>query len=712
MARKEDRSLIDEIDRAIDQMNIETPTWRSELYKTYYGTQSLNTELTESEQALLSELQENDVVIKAVLAPDSAPYSYIENGHAKGITAELFEATAERLGLRYEFIPAESKAEYLRVLSSGEAYVWLDADCENPTVGNTRYRTTDTYLKTSVSVLRTRRATSKIQKLITLTNDTVLKEIVDANWPGAEIISVESTKQCVKSVVSGEADGALLTTYTAQKLARDDPQTRLRTDIVPGTFVDLQMAVNADIDRDFYGLWSKTLLTVSNEVQDNIVQKHVEESPTTTWIQFLFDHPLIWVIMITAIMVSISFAILYTHSVKSRNKQKAISNELAAALDEAKAATAAKNEFFSKMSHDIRTPLNAVLGMSQIAQKYKNDPERLDKALGSISSEGNYLLVLINSILDVNQLEHSHLELSNAPFDLSECVKNSVDLLRPLADRTDRSLTLSCGCNDAVVIGDSGRLSQIVINIVSNAIKYTEPGGKINVSLEELPGGRYRFVCSDNGIGMSQEFLKHISEDYVRAEDSRISKVQGTGLGMSIVKGLTDLMGGTISVESELGKGSVFTVELPLAAASPEQRAQVLAPSQTEIKTQQFAGRRVLLAEDNALNAEIATELMQSIGLVVDWVENGALAVKKLEDSEPGTYYAVFMDMQMPVMDGVEATSRIRSSGNANSGIPVIAMTANTFEADKQRCKEAGMSGYISKPINTEAIISVLLQLN
>ena len=382
--------------------------------------------------------------------------------------------------------------------------------------------------------------------------------------------------------------------------------------------------------------------------------------------------------------------------------------QLADALNDAEEANKAKQEFFSKMSHDIRTPLNVVLGMTQIAQKYKNDAPRLESALDSITNEGNYLLVLINSILDVNQLEHGHMELNKAPFDAVRCAADSVELLRPLADKKAQTMALHCDKPDCVVVGDVNRYSQIMINIISNAIKYTPVGGEITVRLDCLPGGRVIFRCTDTGIGMTPEFIGHITEDYVRAEDSRVSKVQGTGLGMSVVKGFTDLMGGTLDIYSHEGHGSTIVVSIPFAEADDAQRAAVLAPHKTGETTADFTGKRVLLAEDNALNAEIAVELLQSIGLKVDWAEDGQKAVEMFEKSAPGSYFAVFMDMQMPVMDGVEATRRIRASDRPDHDVPIFAMTANTFAADRKKCYDAGMSGYIPKPIDLETITHVL----
>ena len=243
--------------------------------------------------------------------------------------------------------------------------------------------------------------------------------------------------------------------------------------------------------------------------------------------------------------------------------------------------------------------------MTQIAQKYKNDAPRLESALDSITNEGNYLLVLINSILDVNQLEHGHMELNKAPFDAVRCAADSVELLRPLADKKAQTMALHCDKSDCVVVGDVNRYSQIMINIISNAIKYTPVGGEITVRLDCLPGGRVIFRCTDTGIGMAPEFIGHITEDCVRAED-------------------------------------------------------------------------------------------------------GQKAVELFEKSAPGSYFAVFMDMQMPVMDGVEATRRIRASDRPDHDVPIFAMTANTFAADRKKCYDAGMSGYIPKPIDLETITHVL----
>ena len=709
MARKEDQALIDQIDAAIDGMNTETPNWRADLYNQYYGTQDASTEFTDDEIALLAELKTSGAVIRGVMSPDAAPYAWFEDGEAKGMAADLFAAAAEKLGLPYEILPVADCEEYNAVLADGTADIWIDLDSYYEDEGTSKYKITTPYLTTTVSVLHHRGSSGRLKKLAVVKDSMAVREILTATWPGAEVEIAGNAAECVKKVLSGEVDGALLMSYTAQKLARDDIQNRLSVDIVPGAVIQMQMGVNAQDDYRLYGLWQKALSEVADTDSAEIVQSYLQSYTTPTMVEYLFDNPIYLVFVLVLLFLLVLLAVMAASATRRRREQQHISEELAKALAEAREANEAKQNFFSKMSHDIRTPLNVVLGMTQIAQKYKEEPARLASALESITTEGNHLLVLINSILDVNQLEHGHIELQVAPFDPAEQVRSSVELLRPLADKKEQTLTVACDSEDTVVVGDANRFVQIMLNIVSNAIKYTDAGGHIEVSLNCLPGGRCRFTCTDNGMGMTNEFITHISEDYVRAEDSRISKIQGTGLGMSVVKGFTDLMHGTLRIESEPGKGSTFAVEIPFAEATEEQRQALRAAAEREKRENaEFAGKTVLLAEDNALNAEIATELLGTLGFTVDWVEDGKQAVEKFKTSAPRYYFAIFMDMQMPVMDGVEATKAIRALPRADRHVPIYAMTANTFAQDRQNCRDAGMDGYISKPFTVKDIANTV----
>jgi len=711
MVRKEDQALVDRIDYAIDAMNVETPNWRTELYNKYYGTIEKNLDFTPAETTLLKELTDNGDVIRAVMNPDNNPYSWYEDGQARGIAADIFRATAQELGLSYEFIPVSTKAEYEQTISSGEADVWIDMDGYYEDEIGSKYTITNAYLTTTMSVLRSRGSVDRIERLVIAEDHISEREIATQVWPDVELVVADSLKECKQKVLSGEVDGALLMSYTAQKLSRDDVQNRLRVEIVPGATLDLQMGVNANVSCRFYGLWEKTLAKVAQNIGAEVTQEYLQQTVTPGVVEYLFDHPALLVVLCTLTVLLVCLLFLYKLTAESKREQEVISNKLAVALDEAKEATRAKQDFFSKMSHDIRTPLNVVLGMTQIAQKYQDDRPKLENALNNITQEGNYLLVMINSILDVNQLEHGAVELVEEPFNPATCLRECADVLRPLSGKREQTLTVECDSETKVVRGDVNRLKQILINIISNAIKYTDLGGAIDLKMECLPDNRYRFTCTDNGIGMSEKFIQHICDDYARAEDSRVSKIQGTGLGMSVVKGFTELMGGKLTVRSKLGQGSTFIVEVPLPEATPEEREMVLRPPVPETDKLTYAGKKVLLVEDNALNAEIAMELMHGMGLAVDWAENGKIGTERFQASQVGEYFAVFMDMQMPVMDGVEAAKVIRASDRKDANVPIFAMTANTFASDRRRCREAGMSGYISKPVSVKNIQDVLTEI-
>lgn len=402
MARKVDQALIDRLDDAIDSMNVEMPNWRTEFYNKYYGSEENNRELTEAEQTLLKKMQDGGEPIRAVMNPDANPYSWYENGEACGIAADIFRATAEALELPYEIVPVASKEEYEALVEAGDVDIWMDMSGGDEDETGCRYRLTEPYLSTTVSVLRVRGASEKIERLVADDEHIFVREIVSSVWPDMEFTVVGTAEKCAQQFLAGEADAALL----IQRLARDDLQNRLRVDIVPGAVLELSMGVNANDSTHFYRSWEKTLAGVADGISAEIVQKYLEQTAIPTLAEYLFDYPIYLAVVSSTIILLVLMAALYIQSSRSKKRQEKISGELAAALERTEEATTAKQDFFSKMSHDIRTPLNVVLSMTQIAQKYKNDPEKLESALNNVTKEGNYLLMLINSMLDVNQLEH------------------------------------------------------------------------------------------------------------------------------------------------------------------------------------------------------------------------------------------------------------------------------------------------------------------
>ena len=382
------------------------------------------------------------------------------------------------------------------------------------------------------------------------------------------------------------------------------------------------------------------------------------------------------------------------------------------ALQKAERANQAKSEFLSRMSHDIRTPMNAIIGMTELAQIHIQDETRLREYLKKVEASSMHLLGLINEVLDVSKIESGTVELDESEFDLQALVRDAAAMIQISVQAKEQELTVQM--DDGIhsrVFGDEQRLRQVLVNILDNATKYTGPRGSISLSLEEvkkadLQVGTYRFVIQDNGIGMKPEFLEHIFEPFSRAEDPHTGKAVGTGLGMTIVQNLLALMGGDIQVESEYGKGTRFTITLCLnRKAEP-----ALLPSQAPLAEEEpIAGMRVLLAEDNALNQQIADEMLKLLGAQVELAENGRQAVDAVLNHPPFYYDVVFMDIQMPVMDGYEAARRIRALNLDHiDELPIIAMTADAFAEDARMARLAGMNRHLTKPISMDQLRGAL----
>ena len=382
----------------------------------------------------------------------------------------------------------------------------------------------------------------------------------------------------------------------------------------------------------------------------------------------------------------------------------------AEALQSAERASKAKTDFLSNMSHDIRTPMNAIIGITTLMKNELHQPEKLAEHLGKLESSGQLLLGIINDILDMSRIESGKTTLNVEKMNLPQQISQLDSIIRQQAGQRRQSFTVNTLVQHENVLADPNRLNQVLMNILSNAVKYTPTGGHIRLEVEELPRNehyaRYRFVVQDDGIGMSEEFQKHIFEPFERERTSTVSKVQGTGLGMAITKSVVDLMGGSISVESATGKGTRFEVvlEFPIdAEADHAQQVQAL-PEETE-ETSPLCGMKFLCAEDNALNAEILQMLLETRGASCTICSNGQEIVDAFASVKPGDYDMILMDVQMPVMDGLEATRRIRSGENPlGRTIPILAMTANAFLEDMQKSREAGMDEHLSKPVDISAL--------
>ena len=401
----------------------------------------------------------------------------------------------------------------------------------------------------------------------------------------------------------------------------------------------------------------------------------------------------------------------YNIQLTQANDEMRRAQEIAAeALQSAERASKAKTDFLANMSHDIRTPMNAIIGITTLMKNELHQPEKLAEHLDKLESSGQLLLGIINDILDMSRIESGKTTLSIEKMNLPQQISQLDGMIRQQANQHGQTFTVETRLQHENVLADPNRLNQVLMNILANAVKYTPRGGHIRFEAEELPRNehyaRYRFIVQDDGIGMSEAYQKTLFDPFTREEKSGTNKVQGTGLGMAITKSIVDLMGGSISVESATGKGTRFEVvlEFPIdAEADHAQQVQAL-PEEAE-DTSPLSGMRFLCAEDNAINAEILEMLLESRGASCTICSNGQEIVDAFASVKPGDYDMILMDVQMPVMDGLEATRRIRSGENPLGRIiPILAMTANAFLEDMQKSREAGMDEHLSKPVDIAAL--------
>ena len=488
--------------------------------------------------------------------------------------------------------------------------------------------------------------------------------------------------------------------------------------------VELEKLEEAGYD---YQIWKKDLYTGEKVVIDESENSNLNNSlevacsvPNDTWyFEIVPENGWITVSQkVFGVIISIALAVMasvgYWQYKMRRYKDILHEEELEKAAIEARMANEAKTRFLFYMSHDIRTPMNAIIGFADLLEKHLDDKKRVIDYISKIKHSSSFLLSLINYVLEMARIESGKATLKTETGDLKNLVNTLNDVFEPSIEEKKLQYTCNLKVENPYVHCDKTKLREILLNVISNSIKYTPEGGSVTVDITEEGHDAekkvsfYRFTIEDTGIGMSKEYLPHIFEEFSRENTSTESKVIGTGLGLPIVKSLVDLMGGTIEVSSEVTVGTKTIIILPFLVSEEECKNAVQEQQESTKLLTLLMGKRILLAEDNELNAEIAITILEEEGLKVEWAEDGIKCLEMLKKVPEDYYDMILMDIQMPNMDGYRTTEEIRSLPDKRAQIPIVAMTANVFDEDKKKAYEAGMNGYIVKPIDTKAIFSTL----
>ncbi|MBQ1435379.1 MAG: response regulator [Clostridia bacterium] len=536
------------------------------------------------------------------------------------------------------------------------------------------------------------------------------------------VIGISSVDEQVRSRLAYEAAHQASMTYSsvAQALAGDyfsiyvvDPQTDRFIEYSATEEYD-RMGVEKE-GGDFFGLSRRNLeRLIHDDDRDRFMKVFTKErimsilerdGSFTMKYRLMVDENPTWVSMKATLLDDKDgrHIIIGTNNISAQmNREEEYKKQVA------EARTSARNDFLANMSHDIRTPMNAIVGYTNIAKSHEDIPDAVMDVLNKIGSSSHFLLSLINDVLDISKIESGKMQLSPGRCDLNDIFRRIEDITALQAKNKSLKIAYDRSTiRHTLVEGDELRIEQVLINIISNAIKYTPEGKTVDIIAEEEPGeggkNMYTFIVRDTAIGINREYLPYIFESFTREEKTTVNRIQGTGLGLAITARVVELMGGAISVKSEPGEGTEFTVKLTLPALESEEKT---APEETD--GGELSGRRILLAEDNEINAEIAVMTLEQFGIETELAKNGRIALDMIKNKGESAYDAVLMDIQMPEMNGLEATRAIRALGGGFASLPIIAMSANAYDEDVRDCLEAGMNAHVPKPFDPDELIRLI----
>lgn len=715
---KDRPDLKEELDNAMHALDEEAPFYTADLCKKYFSL-DYKPILTGEEKAWL---KEHGAIRMGFLASDRGVSTYDPaTGEITGTITDYIQFAADCLGnqeLEFQLVGYDDKEAELNALKSGEIDMIFHFD-QSPNLAE-EYRVARTNTTWSANMMAVTNKQlfieNQVNRVAVPQNKISLTRYIAFYYPQWEIVDCDTQEDAIKLVKDGQADCFVTGVSSEEKYSKNHGFYSVP---LPNP-ANSCFAVKSG-NRSLLSILNKTIKAMPANMLTSSLAMHKSSARKVTLSDFIKDN-FFMVLLVSSIAVA---AVLLTilkllqkarkaeaAAKKAANDTQELNAKLQVAVEKAESANRAKSTFLFNMSHDIRTPMNAIIGYADLASRHSDDPAKLKNYMENIQVCGQNLLMLLNNVLDLARIENDKTEMEYSVSDVDKDFRNCIAMFRNQADSKGQTLTVTTHLLHPYVYVDIPHLTEVCTNLVSNAVKYTGAGGTIRCDVTQKPGKKEGWcnmviTVADNGIGMSQEFQKHIFEPFERERTSTVSKVEGSGIGMGIVKKLVGLMGGTVAVESKIGVGSKFTVTIPCRIASEDETQAKRETNPSDQKC--LCGTRILLTEDNDLNAEIATELLQEEGCTVDRAKDGVECVDMLEKAANGTYQLILMDIQMPVMNGYDAAKKIRRLDDPQkANIPIIAMTANAFTEDRQVALDAGMNDHIAKPINMNVLVPTL----
>ena len=721
---KEHSDIKTELDYAMRQLEQDSPFFKADLYKKYF-TLDYNQSLTGGEKSWLEE--HGDIRIGFLNNDPAIFYRDEATEKLTGMLAEYTSYAKDCLGnraLKFYMQEYDSYDEMTQALQNCEIDVVFYAGRNPDFAEKNGYALTNTAWTYSLMAVTDEGKfdENRVYTVAVPKEKDALKQHIAFGYPQWKLVDYDSLEDAADMVMNEKADCFLI--GTSQALRYDNNRDFKSVPLTKT--MEACFAVRGG-EGTLLSILNKTLKAMPSDMLTSALAIYDSTADKVTFWDFVKDNMLAFFVTAGFSSLGIIGIILVllrkarkaeTVAKLAANDTQKLNDKLEIALKKAEDASLAKTRFLNNMSHDIRTPMNAILGYAQIMEDELNRKEmpEVSEHLEKLQQSGNLLLSIINNVLDMARIESGRMELDENYCRIEDVWKSLFAVFDENAMKKNIALHYAMNVEHEHVLTDVTKVKEILVNILSNAIKYTPAGGSVMVDVDELPCDESGYMIvkirvSDTGIGMSQDYQTKIFEAFTREQNTTKSKIAGTGLGMSIVKKYVDLLGGTINVESELGKGSTFTVTLKhrIADESYYIKKHIEEPGTgSEI----LEGRNILLAEDNDLNAEIAEAILERAGLKTERVENGIQCVKRIMEMPTGTYDMILMDIQMPQMDGYKATQAIRNLPDKDKAcIPIIAMTANAFVEDKRDAIAAGMNGHIAKPIQVDKLLSMLAEV-